>query len=185
MTVATFVVAILGWVTATVSLTWNIISWLFSAGRAKVELRMGAVTASGYMTSPVQSDGWKSVEENLTLNGLQGEPAFFVVVRNTGRIPITVEGCSFRAGNGMESSTVGRPDWGVGAFPVRIEAGESETFAYRDFRVTGLMDVIKELPQKPRTGGLGEAMKPDVRSIRAKVQLGNGKSRLGRPVLRF
>lgn len=183
MTVATFVIAVLGWVTATASFTWNIISWLFSAGRAKVELRVGAVVGLNYMTSPIQPGWAQKVQQNLERNGLDGELAFFITVRNKGRIAITVEGCSFRAGNGMEAGTIGRPDWGK-AFPARIEAGGApETFAYRTNHVHDLAEWVRAAPPKPRTGGLASATVPDPRIISAVVQLGNGKKVRAKPGL--
>src|SRR5207302_639611 len=40
--VVMFAFAILGWVTVAASLTWNIVSWLFFAGRAVAEAHRGA-----------------------------------------------------------------------------------------------------------------------------------------------
>ena len=110
-----------------------------------------------------------------------------MTVRNSGRIPITVNGCCFRSGGGIQFSTIGRPDWGSDTFPIRIEAGASKTLVYRTVHALELDEYIKGLPPKPRNRSVIsrfiESVKNDPAEIRVQVQLGNGKAVECKPAL--
>lgn len=126
MQVATFVFAVLGWVTATAALMWNILSWLFTAGRARLEANPGAVMPGGqYMILTSKPDWREQLRKNLQRNQIVGDEAFLIKIRNRGRSPVSIERAGFES-QGVEIGTIGRPDWGD-KFPIRIEAGASNT----------------------------------------------------------
>lgn len=52
LSVATFVIAVLAWVTALVAILWNILQWLLTPGRARVYLRWGYRNMSGGKDGP-------------------------------------------------------------------------------------------------------------------------------------
>jgi hypothetical protein len=172
MQVATFVIAVLGWVTAAISLTWNVVSWLLSAARITAELAVGAVIMPGaqYMMLPAKP-GWRDqVEKNLTRNGLTGEEAVMVTARNTGRNPITIESCSFRSDTGLAVGTIGRPDWGD-AFPIRLEPGASTVVGYRaDLILNAARYLHDKSPSTPVV-------------IRAQLSLATGKTISAAPAM--
>lgn len=171
MLVATFVIAVLGSVTAASSLTWNIVSWLLSAGRITAELSVGAVTIAGqYMMLPAKS-GWQElVRTNLSNNDLEAEEAVMITARNTGRNPVTIESCQFKSPQGPAVGTVGGPDWGA-KFPIRLEAGASTVLGYR-------ADLVLNTQRYLREKHLNEPV-----VIRAHLTLGTGKTVVAKPAM--
>ncbi len=110
MQVTTLIIAILGWVTATAALTWNIVSWLLTGARATVEFRVGVLVAGGqYLTQPIRRDRQQQLKRNMEMNGISGRLMLFVEIRNTGRTRLTVHRCGFRASTGEQFGTIGGP----------------------------------------------------------------------------
>ena len=163
MQVTTLIIAILGWVTATAALTWNVVSWLLAGARATVEFRVGAlVDGNQYLTQPIRPGWQRWLQENMETNGLTGELMLFVNVRNTGRTRLTIHQCGFRASTGEQYSTPGGPDVGE-KFPITLEAGDATTLGYN---AAGILAGAETSADFYKKGSV---------DLRARVELGSGK----------
>jgi hypothetical protein len=141
--IATFVIAVLALMLATLGLGWQVLTHFLTGGRVKAELLLGATNAAA--TSMVTA---LATQERLTDRWIrdlaeQGyiRPIFAVRVRNVGRLPVTVERWSLTTSQGINltplSDSIG-PD-----LPHRLEAGMSETWALGGDRVVALVEATK------------------------------------------
>lgn len=154
------IVGALGFTLATVSLTWQIVAWRLSGGRARADLFIGAIQPTGvaYFTLPAKT----SV---AVVGRLGGEDftrkALFITVRNTGRLPIMVERLLVRF---LGKYRMAQLAFAVGPkMPHRLEIGESETWGVELEKITQLAQVL-------RVGKRLSSVK-----VRAEIELGNSK----------
>lgn len=183
MEVGSLLVAALGVVLGTASLTWQAATYALSGGRAKVELRVGAMHAagSGMVTANPRnlSEGW------ATLHAEQGytHPVIGVRVRNPGRMPVTIERWSIvcfaptssrrsllgkvedelRPRELMELQALGES---IGPpLPHRLDAGTSEMWAMDAQNIAAF------------ASGQKEAFKLRAVAIAGRIELGDGRTR--------
>src|SRR5690606_23334035 len=157
--ITTLVVAICAAVVAATALGWQVASWLLSGGRAKVELRNGAMRHIGgqYATVPAHKPlGQELAEQGFTRR------AVFVNVRNVGRLPVSVSWWDLKLPGGIRFGEM-NPLHGP-KFPHRLDVGESVTWA---MTVDGDMLFALRAAQKQAKVGNVE--------VRAVVSLGSGK----------
>ncbi|GAA2779418.1 hypothetical protein [Crossiella cryophila] len=128
MQIATFVIAVAGWVTAALALGWNIASWLLTGGRGRVELAVGFVErlSTRYVLFPLSRGGIDQARREMQRNSVDGDLAYFITVRNVGRTALTVRSVQFRAETREAFGTLGGGDWGA-KLPARVETGDSIT----------------------------------------------------------
>ncbi|OOC52613.1 hypothetical protein NOSIN_01195 [Nocardiopsis sinuspersici] len=121
--IATFVIAVVAVVTAAVSLTWNVLSWLFSGGLAKVELDDGVIHANG--TTYALTERGEPVDPSVTKAGFTRR-ALFVTVRSKGRLPVTVAQWHLKLPKHkyVEMNSLHGP-----SLPHRLEPGEQAMWA--------------------------------------------------------
>ena len=159
------VIAVLGFVLAAASLAWQTITWRKSGGVAKADLFLGAIehTGAAYITVPATS--------SLTdLNILESEgftrKAIFVAVRNTGRLPLTVQNWSVRFPGRYRSA---QSSFAIGPkLPHRIDVGESETWGVEIERFTPIAQVLRDSKNLKSVGIRVDVELGDSRSIRTR-----------------
>ncbi|MGB8209166.1 MAG: hypothetical protein WCF69_16465 [Mycobacterium sp.] len=86
MTVAAFVLAVIGTITAAVSLTWNIVAFLLQGARPKLTPIIGIRSTAGL----VHNDATRDIRESLVSAARQVAPGPLVIgvkVINAGRAP--------------------------------------------------------------------------------------------------
>jgi len=159
--VASFVIALLAFLLAVGSLAWQAATYVLSGGRVKVELMRGLARDSGgdMLTRP----------ESMTPDTLQRlaaegytRPVIGVLVRNVGRMPVTVSGWS------LNFSVPGAAYRPLGAafgppMPHRLEAGASEAWVADERIVQATANTLVKATTEPI-------------SIRGKIELGDGRS---------
>lgn len=167
MQVATLVIAILGVIMSALSLGWQGAAFVLSGGRVSAELRVGALhaTRSGLVhgAPSAATAGWADH------HGKQGyvHPVIAVLVRNRGRLPVTVTQWGVVGSGGLSYRPLGNS---VGpALPYRLEAGSSELWA---------VELEYLLP-------LAEGFTEEQRVVRASVELGDGKSHVTKESVRL
>ncbi|MFJ6163904.1 hypothetical protein ACIQH6_02200 [Micromonospora orduensis] len=160
----TIAIALYAAIVATFSLSWTVASWLLSTGRAKVEFYKGVVhNGTKYALLPIPKSGDMHVEPDMvSASSVAAEPALFVLVRNVGRLPLTVEQVAFATKSGQRYGTFGGPDYGK-PFNCTIQPGSSENFGFRQ-------QGFKEFAAATRGASAAGPVK-----IFAVVDLGTGK----------
>ncbi|MFG1924354.1 hypothetical protein [Cryptosporangium sp. NPDC048952] len=139
MTVAAFIVGVLGLVLGVLNFTWNIANYLLTGGRVKVQLQVGARGAGGAVITGSQ----RMDDPQLKKLAEQGfpEPVVIVSATNVGRQPVTVVKWSLRSGK-VSFQPVGDA---IGpSLPKRLDAGEQATWALPAIRAHGLMYATSE-----------------------------------------
>jgi hypothetical protein len=91
------IIAIVGLVLATASLTWQLVSFLLSGSRVRVGLRRGARDANGNMLHAAPKN-WGDGNDMLAKSQGYGIPILAVTVHNRGRMAINVESVSAAGG---------------------------------------------------------------------------------------
>ena len=81
---------------AGLSLGWQILAWLLSAGRPRLVLLHGMVGDRGVMTGPVERGGAPRDIARIRDQGFDGEEIIGVQVTNRGRASLTVESVAVR-----------------------------------------------------------------------------------------
>ncbi|MFL1430299.1 MULTISPECIES: hypothetical protein [unclassified Nocardiopsis] len=156
--IATFVIAVVAAVTAAVSLTWNVVSWLFSGGRATAELDDGVIQANG--VAYALTERGKPIDPNAAKYGFT-KRAIFVTVRSVGRLPVTVAQWHLKL-PGLRYGEMNSPHGP--SLPHRLEPGEHAQWA---------IEVDEQMLATLRTTR-GRAKVDDV-EVYAVVSLGSGK----------
>src|SRR5712691_8879176 len=84
------ITACLGFALASASLIWQAITWRLAGGIARADLYFGAIDDSGvaYVTLPAKSS---LVDVDILRGDGFNRKLIVVTVRNTGRLPITVQ----------------------------------------------------------------------------------------------
>jgi hypothetical protein len=127
MTVAAFVLGIIGALLAAASLTWNIVAFLFQGARPKLTPVIGMLTAGGIVTD----DATRDVRDSLRSAAAQlpaGPLIIGVKVVNAGRAPFHVADWELRADPHGANFKVLDDPIGSPAVPCDIPAGAQKTF---------------------------------------------------------
>jgi hypothetical protein len=124
----TLVVAITALAVSSASLAWQIastvVSFRFSGSRVAVELRVGAHNGSGGLLFPLDQ---RLAFEELVAQGYT-EPVLGVVVRNRGRLPVSVTAWQLSFDNGMAYVDVTSALNRNKPVPYRLEVGDEVTW---------------------------------------------------------
>ncbi|MGH3938688.1 MAG: hypothetical protein ACRDTG_08615 [Pseudonocardiaceae bacterium] len=149
MQTSTFVVAVLGVVLSTASLSWQAATFILTGGRVKLALQTGAVhnSGSGMIVSQV-TGAWSMSAERLALQGYT-RPVVAVQVRNVGRLPVTVTKWSiFESAKGTAflplADSIGP------SLPYRLDAGVEETWALDAMAAQKLVQTTADVFQVPQ-----------------------------------
>ena len=121
--VATLWIAVIAAITAAVSLTWNVLSWLFSGGLAKAELDNGAIHANGRAYALIERG--KPVDPSAAKSGFTRR-ALLLAVRSVGRLPVTVAQWQLKL-PGLSYGEMNSPHGP--RLPHRLEPGEHAVWA--------------------------------------------------------
>lgn len=165
LAIAALAVALLSLVIAASALGWQIAAWLLEAGRARVQLRLGAFssTGAGLVTHAVDSklDPDKAIRDLMS----QGytAPVLAVSVTSIGRAPVTVQSWSAHAAK-IGISFMPLADLIGDPLPKRLEPGETYTWAAPLQSATALVDAGQVVRD---TGGVDD--------VYVVVELGSGK----------
>jgi hypothetical protein len=127
VTVAAFVLAVIGTITAAVSLTWNIVTFLLQGARPKLTPIIGMRTAGGL----VQHDATRDVRESLVSAARQVPPGPLVIgvkVVNAGRAPFHVAEWALRSDPSTTSFKQLANPLGSPAVPCDIAPNATEIF---------------------------------------------------------
>lgn len=185
MEIATFVLAVVGTVLAAASLTWQAATYVLTGGRVSVELRTGALHASGSsMVTAATRDADQVWAAQLAEQGYT-RPLVVVKVRNIGRMPVTIERWSLACSGPPEpprnrgllaaiAAASSRPrrltefQPVAGSFgpqlPHRLDAGSSETWGTDAREIRDLVAATLEVWKLPLV------------SLDGKVELGDGRT---------
>jgi hypothetical protein len=130
MAIAAFVLAVIGVITGVASLTWNVVSFLWTGARPKLKPIVGILDIRGGLVS---ADATRDIRQGLASAAGQLPPgAPWVVgveVVNAGRAPFHVAKWELRAEPGaMSYSQFHPPMPGTVAVPCDIAPGASATF---------------------------------------------------------
>ena len=149
MTVAAFVLGVLGFGLAASSLTWQIYTFLMQGARPKLTPVIGMLTAGGILTN----DATRDIRRSLASAAKQLQPGPLIVgvkVVNAGRASFHVAKWAIRADpNGASFNVLGDPI-GSPTVPCDIAAGAEETFFMHFNGATNLKTGIDRLDGTPQ-----------------------------------
>lgn len=127
MSLAAFLLALVGLVVAMLSLGWQVASWALSGRRVKVNLLHGVQGRGGFATGKVKPGGAPLNLGTMRSQGWDGIEVIAAEVINVGRAPVIVTRYSVHAvGAGMSYTPL--RDWIGPDLPFRLEPGASETW---------------------------------------------------------
>jgi hypothetical protein len=127
MTIAAFVLGVIGALLAAASLTWNVVAFLFQGARPKLTPLIGMRYAGGL----VHNDATHDVRESLASAAAQLSPGPLVIavkVVNAGRAPFHVAEWAVRCDPSKTSLKQFDSPLGSPAVPCDIAPGASEIF---------------------------------------------------------
>lgn len=130
----TFWIAAYGAIVATVAGIWPMINrWL--DGRLRLDLKWGSATASAF-AGAIPNDGINVDHPPWVETASIGDTSvvIFVVVRNRGRMPVTLETVDFVGPHGRWQSS---GPTGGGPLPARLESEDVRTLAYPAIEADG------------------------------------------------
>jgi hypothetical protein len=176
VSLAALIVAIAGVVLSSLALGWQIASWLLTAGRVRLTLKHGALTGAMSYLKDVRRGPARAADLSLD-PGAAATEVLAVVVRNVGRLPVTVErygaelwgaagsGSLIRRASPTRLLALQPIGDAIGpGLPHRLEPGTSETWLIR-------MDDVRAAVYATKGSNLGDA-----RSCGMFVELGNGRT---------
>lgn len=129
VTVAAFVIAVLGFGLGIASLTWQVYTFLIQGARPKLTPIIGMLTGDG--TGILTNDATRDVRPSLASAAKQLTPGPLIVgvkVVNAGRASFHVAGWAIRADPSGTSFNVLGEQIGSPAVPCDIPAGAEQTF---------------------------------------------------------
>lgn len=150
MTVAAFVLAVLGFGIGVASLTWQVYTFLMQGARPKLTPIIGMLTPPGMVTT----DATRDIRASLVSAAKQLRPGPRIVgvkVVNAGRAPFHVAGWAIRADPGGASFNVVGEQIGSPEVPCDIPSGAERTFFMYLDAATNLKsgaDRIEGTPQR-------------------------------------
>jgi hypothetical protein len=155
--------SIIALVMSALSLGWQAATFVLTGGRVKVELRVGAMHAGSWGMIHAPVDAVEHTWSDMQLEQGYVDRVIVVLVRNVGRLPVSVMEWSVKAEpTGASFRPVGQsigPD-----LPYRMDPGTTETWAVRLSEVAGPIEATKK------------AFGATALRLRGQVGLGNGKS---------
>jgi len=175
---AALIVAVVAVVMSGLSLFWQALSFFLTRGRVKVTIRAGLVIPDPTRTDrmfeydpPESGPEWANrAEEDGYI------PAVAVRVRNVGRLAVTVISWTLAVTREKKSGVTFFGDTSVGKpRPCRLDVGEAEVW-YVHYRDSCLAEPLRGGAKKQTTGPI---------SVRAEVELGDGRVRRGRGSFRW
>lgn len=144
-------ISCLSLVVATAALTWNVVQWLLSTGRAKVTLLHGFRTHYGIYAGPVTKSGAGFDLDSLRAQGIPGTGVVGIEVINTGRAPLSVQKVTLHSrGSSISLTPVGMMQGP--ALPHRIEPGENASW-YVDTKEAATLNRLTRSTAKKRATG--------------------------------
>lgn len=152
MTVAAFVLGVLGFGLSVASGSWQVYSFLMQGARPKLTPIIGMLTGDGI--GILTNDATRDVRPSLARAAKQLHPGPLIVgvkVVNAGRAPFHVAGWAIRADPSGTSFNVVGEQIGSAAVPCEIPAGGEQTFFMFLDGATNLksgMDRIDGTPQQ-------------------------------------
>jgi hypothetical protein len=174
---ATFLVALLAFAFSVVSLTWQAWTFFLSGSRLRCELRRGAVNplTRTWMTQPVAS--WEGVTPEMRSQGFT-EERVFIIVRNEGRAPASVDGFHIVSNTGQTFGHTTTEPWEE-ELPKRLEAESSAMWSFPGDLVTDAVAMIRAAPH------IADGVPGGVLEMRAEVESGSGKKVRSAEVLKY
>ena len=149
MTVAAFVLAVLGFGLAASSLTWQVYTFLMQGARPKLTPIIGMLTPPGILTN----DATRDIRSSLVSAAKQLPPGPLIVgvtVVNAGRAPFHVAKWSIRADPSGTSFGVIGEQIGSPEVPCDIPAGAERTFFMYLDAATNLKSGADRIEGKPQ-----------------------------------
>lgn len=151
----TLIVAIIALVLSVSSLTWQIVQFLLAGSRVEAELQMGLLYPAGAILHPALATiDWAQ------LMSLGSRQVLAVVVRNKGRLGVTVTSWQFMLGDHpyFPAANEGSVD-----LPYRLEPGAAVQLLYYFDKLSGALNTLGRL-------GVTQA------KILGQAHLGNGRT---------
>ncbi|MGA9675404.1 MAG: hypothetical protein WBR28_09180 [Mycobacterium sp.] len=149
MTVAAFVLAVIGAITAAVSLTWNIVAFLLQGARPKLTPIIGMRNAGGL----VHNDATRDVRESIVSAARQVPPGPLVIgvkVVNAGRAPFHVAEWALRSDPSKTSLKQLDNPLGSPAVPCDIAPSATEIFFTELNNAYALAQAGQTIDNKPQ-----------------------------------
>ena len=149
MTVAAFVLGVIGTVFAAASLTWQVASFLLQGARPKLTPVVGIRTPGGLVTN----DATRDVRESLRSAAAQLPPGPMVMgvkIVNAGRAPFHVAGWAVRSDPSTTSFVVLDNQIGGTAVPCDIAPGAEEIFVTELIHARALAAASEAVDEKPQ-----------------------------------
>lgn len=149
MTVAAFVLGLLGFGLAASSLTWQVYTFLMQGARPKLTPVIGMLTSGGMVTN----DATRDIRASLVSVAEQLQPGPLIVgvkVVNAGRASFHVAGWAIRADPGGTSFNVLGEQIGSPAVPCDIPAGAEQIFFMHLDGATNLKRGADRIESKPQ-----------------------------------
>lgn len=161
MTVASFVIALIGLIAAISSLAWQAVTFVLSGIRPQCNMMHGAINPGRqFATYPITGRQLR-LPSSAAAQGFT-EEALFVTVHNTGRLPFSVKNWHLVLEGGVRTGILNNP---LGpSLPHRLEVGEEATWAIE-------MDQVNRVAAAWRSQGGGATVPAWM-----EVQVGNGKT---------
>ncbi|MHC3424718.1 hypothetical protein [Streptomyces sp. DT18] len=162
MTIANFVIALIGLIAAVVSLVWQAITFVLSGIRPQCNMLHGAVNARRqYAMYPITSREIR-LPSSVAAQGFTQE-FLFVTVHNVGRLPFSVRNWSLALEGGVKTEVSNNP-FGP-PLPYRLDVGDEATWAIE-------MSQARQVAETLRSQRGGAVRVPTW----MEVQVGNGKT---------
>jgi hypothetical protein len=150
MTIAAFVLSIVGTVLAAGSLGWQVLSFLLQGARPKLTPIVGFLTVDGIVTNVATRDVCAAIRAAAEQLTLAGPPIVGVRVVNAGRAPFHVADWQIRADPNGASFTVLADPIGSPAVPCDIPAGAQKTFFMHLDGARNLASGCEDISGKPQ-----------------------------------
>ena len=161
MTVANFVIALIGLIAAIVSLAWQAVTFVLSGIRPQCNMLHGAINPGRQFATYPITDRQLSLPSSVGSQGFT-EEALFVTVHNAGRLPFTVKSWNLVLEGGIKTGVLNNP-FGP-SLPHRLDVGEEATWAIEMTQVNAVVGAWRN----QSGGGAVPAW--------MEVQVGNGKT---------
>lgn len=153
--------SIVGALTATLSLGWQIASWSLDGRRVRVRLLHGAAGPTGHATGPVGRDRRPNDLSSLRVEGFQSQEVIGIAVTNVGRAPVRVDRYGVSLVRGGVSFFPMGDAIGPG-LPHRLPPGETEVWLANAQDARALIIAARAAGQRVS------------RDVRMEVHLGTG-----------
>jgi hypothetical protein len=175
---ASLTVALLAFALSVASLTWQAVTFFLSGSRLSCELRMGAAhpLTRKWMTQP--ATGWDGLTPQMVSQGFTEERVVFIVVRNKGRAPASVDALHLVSNTGQTFGQTGTEPWEE-KLPARLEPEASGMWSFSADLLSDAVALIQSAPEiaSRASGGVLE--------MRVEVEAGSGKKVQSKQFLKY